>query len=143
MITMMKQQQIKRNFLIFSCHCHYLYHQFDRNNRSICLSKYIGKKQIICVINVSNILYFLLYNSKRNSHEQSLFSLTSILNEYVINIDEHFLYILAIVNNDKQLKYWTKIQRLLKTKRNRLKVKYEDYYFQSIEIYLCFSDVCN
>jgi hypothetical protein len=40
----------------------------------------------------------------------------------VINIDEHFLYILATVNNDKQLKYWTKIQRLLKTKRNRLKV---------------------
>ena len=56
-------------------------------------------------------------------HEQTLFSLTSILNEYVINIDERFLYILANVNNEKQLKYWTKIQRLLKTKQNRLKVK--------------------
>ncbi len=64
-----------------------------------------------------------LYNSKRNSHEQSLFSLTSILNEYVLNINEHFLYILATVKNDKQLKYWTKIQRLFKTKRNRLKVR--------------------
>ncbi|CAF3254800.1 unnamed protein product, partial [Rotaria sp. Silwood2] len=60
-------------------------------------------------------------SNKRNNHEQSLFSLTSILNEYVINIDEHFLYILATVKNDKQLKYWTKIQRLFKTKRNRLK----------------------
>ncbi len=68
-------------------------------------------------------LMFFLYNSKRNSHEQSLFSLTSILNEYVINIDKHFVYILATVKNDKQLKYWTKIQRLFKTKRNRLKVR--------------------
>ncbi len=81
---------------------------------------------------LSSLLMFLtyvvysisfLYNSKRNSHEQSLFSLTSILNEYVLNINEHFLYILATVKNDKQLKYWTKIQRLFKTKRNRLKVR--------------------
>ncbi|CAF1162762.1 unnamed protein product [Rotaria sordida] len=61
-------------------------------------------------------------SNKRNNHEQSLFSLTSILNEYVINIDEHFLYILATIKSDKQLKYWTKIQRLFKTKRNRLKM---------------------
>ncbi len=72
---------------------------------------------------MQSIIYiFFLYNSKRYSHEQSLFSLTSILNEYIININEHLLYILATVNNDKQLKYWTKIQRLLKTKRNRIKV---------------------
>jgi hypothetical protein len=74
------------------------------------------------------VVYILfLYNSKRNSHEQSSFSLTSILNEYLIDIDEqyskHFLYILATVKNDKQLKYWSKIQRLLKVKKNRSKVR--------------------
>ncbi|CAF3736376.1 unnamed protein product [Rotaria sp. Silwood1] len=69
-------------------------------------------------------LYHL--STKCNNHEQALFSLTSILNEYVINIDEHFLYILATVKNDKQLKYWTKIQRLFKTKRNRLKMMSRD-----------------
>ncbi len=110
----MMKQQIKSDSLIFSCHCHYLYHQLDRNNRSICLSKY--HKTYSMYLNIC-------YNSKRHSHEQTLFSLTSILNEYVVNIDEHFLYILSTVNNEKQLKYWTKIQRLLKTKRNRLKVK--------------------
>jgi hypothetical protein len=85
---------------------------------------------------------FFLYNSKRNSHEQSLFSLTSILNEYVINIDEHFLYILATVNNDKQLKYWTKIQRLLKTKKNRFKVK-ENYSKEIciLSVFFLFPDV--
>lgn len=66
------------------------------------------------------LLFLFLYNSKRNSHEQTLYSLTSILNEYVINTDEHFLYILATINNDKQLKTWTKIQRLLKNKRTRI-----------------------
>ncbi|CAF3316641.1 unnamed protein product [Rotaria sp. Silwood2] len=71
-------------------------------------------------------------SNKRNNHEQSLFSLTSILNEYVINIDEHFLYILATVKNDKQLKYWTKIQRLFKTKRNRLKMSYDSSSIETV-----------
>jgi hypothetical protein len=83
----------------------------------MCLSSLVN------VSNIRSLYYFFLYNSKRNSHEQSLFSLTSILNEYVININDHFLYILATVKSDKQLKYWTKIQRLFKTKRNRLKVR--------------------
>ncbi len=53
-------------------------------------------------------------------------SLSSILSEYVLNNVEqnskNFLYILANVKNDKQLKYWTKIQRLFRGKKNRLKV---------------------
>jgi hypothetical protein len=54
-------------------------------------------------------------------------SLSSILSEYVLNNVEqnskNFLYILANVKNDKQLKYWTKIQRLFRGKKNRLKVR--------------------
>lgn len=90
----------------------------------MCLSSSLIFLPYVVYTIVSFLFSFcFLYNSKRNSHEQSLFSLTSILNQYVINnIDEHFLYILSTVKNDKQLKYWTKIQRLLKTKRNRTKV---------------------
>jgi hypothetical protein len=54
-------------------------------------------------------------------------SLSSILSEYVLNNVEqnskNFLYILANVRNNKQLKYWTKIQRLFRGKKNRLKVR--------------------
>jgi hypothetical protein len=53
--------------------------------------------------------------------------LSSLLSEYVLNNIEqsskNFLYIFANVKNDKQLKYWIKIQRLFRTKRNRLKVR--------------------
>ncbi|CAF1068218.1 unnamed protein product [Adineta steineri] len=71
-------------------------------------------------------------SNKRNSHEQSLFSLTSILNEYVINIGEHFLYILTTITNDKHLKYWSKIQRLLKTKRSRLRMSRDSASIETV-----------
>ncbi|CAM2703761.1 unnamed protein product [Rotaria socialis] len=71
--------------------------------------------------------------NKRNNYKQSLFSLTSILSEFVINnIDEHFLYIFATVNNDKQLKYWSKIQRLFRTKRNRIKMSRDSASIETV-----------
>ncbi|CAF0918183.1 unnamed protein product, partial [Adineta ricciae] len=71
-------------------------------------------------------------SNPRNSHEQSLFSLTSIFHEYVINIEEHFLYILATITNDKQLKSYSKIQRLLKLRRTRSKMSRESTSVETV-----------
>ncbi len=70
-------------------------------------------------------LYNNLYYRQRTLTTGQL--LSSLLSEYVLNNIEqsskNFLYIFANVKNDKQLKYWIKIQRLFRTKRNRLKVR--------------------
>ncbi|UJR09080.1 hypothetical protein I4U23_013327 [Adineta vaga] len=71
-------------------------------------------------------------SNPRNSHEQSLFSLTSIFHEYVINIEEHFLYILATITNDKQLKSYSKIHRLLKLRRNQSKMSRDSTSIETV-----------
>ncbi|CAM4765474.1 unnamed protein product [Rotaria magnacalcarata] len=72
---------------------------------------------------------------KRNlTSEQSL---SSFLREYLLNNAEQyskdFLYIFAIVKNDKQLKYWIKIQRLLRIKKYRCKMSRDSTDSSSVE----------
>ncbi|CAF3430792.1 unnamed protein product [Rotaria sp. Silwood1] len=74
-------------------------------------------------------------SKKRNlTTEQSL---SSLLHQYVLNnVERHsknFLYILANVKNDKQLKYWTKIQRLFRIKKHRLKMSRDRHDSSSVE----------
>ncbi|CAF4251696.1 unnamed protein product, partial [Rotaria sp. Silwood2] len=74
-------------------------------------------------------------SKKRNlTTEQSL---PSLLRQYVLNNVERYsknsLYIFANVKNDKQLKYWTKIQRLFRTKKHRLKMSRDRTDSSSVE----------
>ncbi|CAF1214552.1 unnamed protein product [Adineta steineri] len=91
----------------------------------------IGKQQF------SDIFMSLALSFSSNRQKQTLYtstkrnlttvqSLSSILNDYLSTNTEvyskHFLYIFANVKNDKQVKYWSKLQRLFRIKKNRLKM---------------------
>ncbi|CAM4876412.1 unnamed protein product [Rotaria socialis] len=78
-----------------------------------------------------------LFNISKKRNLTSEQSLSSFLREYVLNNVEQyskdFLYIFANVKNDKQLKYWIKIQRLLRIKKYRCKMSQDRTDSSSVE----------
>ena len=69
----------------------------------------------------------LLLLARRKPTPTVVPSLGALLHEYMFeHVDgdaNHFMYIVANVKTEKQLKYWTKIQRLIREKKNPSKVR--------------------
>lgn len=81
----------------------------------------------------SNLLMSLALSYSSNRQKQNLSrkrtlittqSLSSLLTEY---LGKHFVYLFGNIKNEKQLKYWLKIQRLLRTKRTSVKMSRDRY----------------
>ncbi|CAF0829659.1 unnamed protein product [Rotaria sordida] len=77
------------------------------------------------------------YNTLKKRNLTIEQSLSSLLRRYILNnieqYSENFLYLFANVKNDKQLKYWMKIQRLFRIKQHRLKMSQDRTDSSSVE----------
>lgn len=66
---------------------------------------------------------FFIFRQKSNIDGNR--SIKNILHQFIFsNSENYFVYILANVKNEKQVKYWSKVQRLLRCESNSVKVSH-------------------
>lgn len=94
-------EQVKKSFLIFFSHYHHQQQQHFLRCKSIYLQ---------CFKQMSSRSF------SSSSHEQTL---TSIFQQYVSNLHERYFYIFTVVQHEKDCKFLTQFQRLVRTRRAR------------------------